>query len=151
MRFSYFWPFTHNIITQNSTKSNIIHLYRSHSTNTSLGNRKELDEESDKKWHRKEGFSRSSENITESHKKSTSKKEPIIVSKITIKYLHKNIIIPLLYLCGLFIHTRVSKNSVASKDVISTTFDITWCTEAARYAKKSAFLSFYIFLLKFSE
>ena len=151
MRFSYFRSFTHNIITQNSTKSNIIHLYRSHSASTSLGNRKELDEESNKKWHRKEGFSLSSENITGSNKKSTFKKEPIIVSKITIKYLHKNIIIPLLYQCGLFIHTRVSKNSVTSKDVISTSFDITWCTETGRYAKKSAFLSFCIFLLKFSE
>ena len=125
MRFSYFRSFTHNIITQNSTKSNVIHLYRSHSASTSLGNRKQLDEESNKKLHRKEGFSLSSENITGSNKKSTFKKEPIIVSKITIKYLHKNIIIPLLYQCGLFIHTRVSKNSVASKDVISTSFDIT--------------------------
>ena len=32
--------------------------------------------------------------------------------------LHKNIIIPLLYQCGLFIHTCVSENSILYKDVI---------------------------------
>ena len=38
--------------------------------------------------------------------------------EITIWYLHKNIIIPLICQCGLFIHTFVSKNSIATKDVI---------------------------------
>ena len=50
----------------------------------SLGNGKELDKQSNKKLHRKEGFSQSSENITASNKKSTSKKEPTSVSQITI-------------------------------------------------------------------
>ena len=34
------------------------------------------------------------------------------ISEITISYLHKNIVIPLLCQCELFIHTCVSKNSV---------------------------------------
>ena len=33
----------------------------------------------------------------------------ISISEITISYLHKNIIIPLLCQCELFIHTYVSK------------------------------------------
>ena len=56
--------------------------------------------------------------IIGSNKKSTSKKEPTSVSEIAISYLQKNIIIPLLCQCGLFIHTCVSKNSIVSKDVI---------------------------------
>ena len=84
MRFSYFRPFFHNIITQNTTQNNIMHLYRSHSTRTSLGKGKELDKESNKKLHRKEGFSQSPENITADNKKSTSKKESIGLSKITV-------------------------------------------------------------------
>ena len=139
MRFSYFWPFTHNIITQNTTQNNIKHLYMSHSRSTSIGNGKELDEQNNKKWYRKEGFSRSSKNITASNKKSTSRKELTSVSKITLWYLGKNIVILLLYRCALFIHTRMSKNSILSKDVISTSFDITWCTEPAIYAKNLLF------------
>ena len=94
------------------------------------------------------GFSWSSDNITVSKKKSTSRKEPTSLSKITISYLHKNIIILLFCQCGLSIHTCVSKNSVVSKDLIFS-FNITWCDEAAIYAKKSSFLSFYSFLVKF--
>ena len=41
------------------------------------------------------GFSWSTDNITASSKKNTSKKEPPSISEITI-YLHKNIVIPLL-------------------------------------------------------
>ena len=86
-----------------------------------LGRR--VDEESNKKRHRKEavqsrkgcpshkcfyilfcvtqflfllGFSKSSDNVTANNKKSISKKKPTSVSEITISYLHKNIIIPLL-------------------------------------------------------
>ena len=89
-----------------------------------------VDEESNKKWHRKEGvhskkwchshkffyvlfsvtqslfllgFSSSPGNITASNKKSTSKKVPTSLSEITIKYLYKNIIIPPLCQCGLLI------------------------------------------------
>ena len=78
---------------------------------TSLGKGEAVDEESNGKWHRKEGvqskkwfrsykffyvlfsvtqslfvlgFSRSPDNITASNKKSTSKKEPSSVSEITI-------------------------------------------------------------------
>ena len=50
----------------------------------SLGDGKEVDKRSNKKLHRKEGFSQSSENITASNKKSTSKKEPTSVTQITI-------------------------------------------------------------------
>ena len=56
--------------------------------------------------------------IAESKKKTTSKKDPTSISDITISYLYKNIIIPLLCQCGLFIHIYVSKNSFVSKDVI---------------------------------
>ena len=51
------------------------------------------------------GFSWSSDSITASNKKSTSKEEPTSASEITILYLHKNIKIPLLFQCGLFINT----------------------------------------------
>ena len=34
----------------------------------------------------------------------------------------------------LFIHTCVPKNAIVSEDAISTTFDITWCAEAAIYS-----------------
>ena len=37
---------------------------------------------------------------------------------LTISYLHKNILIPLLCQCDLFIHTCVSKYSIVSKDMI---------------------------------
>ena len=85
------------------------------------------------------GVSWSSHNITASNKKNTSKKEPIIVFEITIQYLHKNTIIPLLCKCGLFIHTCVSKNAIVSKDGLSTSFNITWFAETAIYAKNILF------------
>ena len=65
--------------------------------------------------------------------------------------MHKNITIPLLCQCGLFILTCVSKNSIVSKDL---TFYLLWYN-AIRWSnhicKKSYFLSFYSFLVKFSE
>ena len=63
------------------------------------------------------GFSWSTDNITASSKKNTSKKEPPSISEITI-YLHKNIAIPLFCQWGLFIHKFVSKNSILFKDMI---------------------------------
>ena len=96
-----------------------------------------VDKESNKKWNRKEGvqskkrcpslkffcvlfsvtqslfllgFSSSSDNITASNKKSTSKKKSTSVSEISIYYLHKNIIMLLLCQCGLFIHTTRLSN-----------------------------------------
>ena len=97
------------------------------------------------------GFSQSSDNITASNKKSTSNKEPLIVSKITIKYLQKIIIIPLRCQCELFIHTCVSKNSTVSKDSI---FYLLWHNVirwSNHICKKSSFFSFYSFLVKFSN
>ena len=44
--------------------------------------------------------------------------ESISVSKITIKYLRKYIIIPLLFQYGFFIHASVSKNTIVFKDAI---------------------------------
>ena len=97
------------------------------------------------------GFSWSSDNITASRKKSISKKKPTSVSETTIKYLHKNIIILLLFQYGLFIHTCVSKKSIVSKDLI---FYLLWYNVirwSSHVCKKSSFLSFCIFLVKFSE
>ena len=131
-----------------------------------------IDEENNKKWHRKEdvqskkwcpwhkffyvlfcvtqtflvGFSWSSDNITASNKKNTSRKEPTTVSEITIYYLHRNIIIPLLRQCGLFIHTCVSKNSVVSKDIIFYLFWYNAIRWNSHICKKSSFLSFHSFL-----
>ena len=48
-RFSYFRPFTHDIITQNTTHSNIMYLYRGHSASTSLGKGEGVGEESSRK------------------------------------------------------------------------------------------------------
>ena len=164
---SYFRPFTHGFITQNTSHGNIMYLCRVHSASTSLGKGETVDKESNKKWHRKEGmqsktwcpshkifyvlfsvtqsfflvFSGSSDNNTVSKKTSTSKKEPTSMSEITISYLHKNIIVPLLCQCGLFIHTSDSKNSVVSKDVV---FDLHIC-------KQILFFSFYSFFVKFRE
>ena len=124
-----------------------MYLYMGHSTSTSLGKGERVNGESNKKWHRKEdvqskkwcpwhkffyvlfsvtqsfllGFSWSFDNITVSNKKNTFKKEPKSVSEITISHLQKNIII--LCQCVLFIHTRVPKNSLGSKDVI---FYLVW-------------------------
>ena len=111
-RFSYFWPFIYDIITQNTTHSNIMYLYGGHSASMSLGKEEGIHEESNKKWHRKEGvqskkwcpshkffyvlfpvtqslfflgFSRRpDDDITARNKKNTSKKEPTSVSKVTI-------------------------------------------------------------------
>ena len=140
---SYFRSFTHGIITRNTNQCIMMYLlYRGYSASTSLKKGEGEDKQSDRKW--QEGvqskkwchsnkffyvlfsvtqsflfcFSWSSDNITVSKKKSTSKKEPTSISEITISYLHQNIIIPLLCQCGLFIHTFVSTNSVMSKDVI---------------------------------
>ena len=93
------------------------------------------------------GFSWSSDNITA----STSKKDPTSVSEIAVWYLLKNIIIPLLCQCGLFIHTCVSKNTFVSKDAI---FYLLWYNVirwSNHICRKSSFLSFYSFLMKFSE
>ena len=111
-RFSYFWPFIYDIITQNTTHSNIMYLYGGHSASMSLGKEEGIHEESNKKWHRKEGvqskkwclshkffyvlfpvtqylyffgFSWSPNNITASNKKSISKKETTSVSEMTIR------------------------------------------------------------------
>ena len=66
--------------------------------------------------------------------------------------MHKNNILPLLCSCRLFIYTGVSKNSICLKIWFFTSFDITWYAEAATYTKKIFFfLSFYSFLVKFSE
>ena len=45
------------------------------------------------------------DNITLINKKNTSKKEPAGMFQITISYLHKNTIFPLLCQSGFFIHT----------------------------------------------
>ena len=51
------------------------------------------------------GFSLSTAIITASSIKNTYKKEPIVVSEITMQYLHKNILILLLCQWGLLVHT----------------------------------------------
>ena len=175
---SYFRPFTHCVITQNTNHRNITHVYRDHSARTSIGKAEREDKESNRKWHRKEGvrskkwypsrkfslyffsvtqsillgFSWNSNNIKVSKKKSTFKKEPTSISEITISYLHKKIIIPLLCQCGFFIHTYVSKKSIVSKDAI---FYLLWYNLirwSSHICKKPSFLiPFYSFLVKFSE
>ena len=104
--------------------------YWNHSASTWIGKGDGVDEERNKKWHRKEGvwqkrqcpshkffyvlfsvtqfsflpgFSSSPGNITASIKQNTSKKVPTSISEITIKYLHKNLRIPPLCQSGLFI------------------------------------------------
>ena len=120
-----------------------INQYYDHSASTSLGKGEGVDEEINKKWHRKEGaqskkwcpshkffyalfsvtqtlfllgFASNPGSITATNKKNTSKEVPTSISEITIIYLHKNIIPPLCQ-CGMFIQI-VSKNSTASEDVI---------------------------------
>ena len=115
--------------------------------------REHVDKESNKKWHRKEdmqskkwcpshkffyvlfsvtqslfllGFSSSPGNITASNKKSISKKVPTSISEITMKYLYKNIIIPPLWQCGLFIQNVCLKIQLRLKIWFFTSFDITW-------------------------
>ena len=160
----YFRPFTHDTITQNASHRNIMHLYRGHSASTSLGKVDMVDEESNKKWCCSQkfffffsvtqsfllSFLWRSDNITASSEKNISKKEPTSVSDITL-YLHKNIIIPMPFQCGLFIRTCVSINLILSKDVI---FNLLWYNVIrwnSHICKKYSFLSFYSFLVKFSE
>ena len=129
-RTSYLWPFTHDMITQSTTCRNIMYFYQGHLASISLGKEKWVNQKSSK-WKRKEGvqskqwcpshkflyvlfsvtqslflhgISSSSNNITVSNKKSTSKKDPTGASEIITQYLHKNIKIPLLCKCGLFIY-----------------------------------------------
>ena len=107
-RFSYSRPFAHDIITHNTTHSNMCIFIGAISQSTSLGKWEEVDKESTKKTYKGElavkkvmsltqifllfsvtqsflfGFSRSSYSITESSKKSTSKKKYTSVSEITI-------------------------------------------------------------------
>ena len=47
-RFSFVRPFTHDIITQNTTRRNIMYLYRGHSVSTSLGQGEGIHKESNK-------------------------------------------------------------------------------------------------------
>ena len=94
------------------------------------------------------GLSWSPENITTSNKKSTSKKKPTSVSKITMQYFHKNIIIPLLCQCELFIQHVCLKIQLCLKMLFFTSSDITWYSHKP---KNSSFLSFYSFLVNFSE
>ena len=166
---------THGIITQNTNHRNTTYLYRGHSASTSLEKGEEEDKESNRKRLGKDsvqskewcpshklfcvlfsvtqsflpGFSWSSDKITVSKKKSTSKKEATSISKINVSYLHKHFIIPLLCQCRVFIHTCVSKNSVVSKDVI---FYLLWYNviQWSSHICTKCFLSFYSFLVKFS-
>ena len=121
-------------------------------------------EEGNKKWHRKEGvqskkwwpsrkffydvLSSATQSFISSwfliklwlyysEKKSQFKKKSTSVSEITISYLLKNIIIPLLCQFGLFINTCVSKNSIVSKGLIFHL--LWWYAEAAIYAKNLLF------------
>ena len=135
-------------------------------------------EEGNKKWHRKEGvqskkwwpsrkffydvLSSATQSFISSwfliklwlyysEKKSQFKKKSTSVSEITISYLHKNIIIPLLCQFRLFVSTCVSKNPIVSRDLI---FYLLWCNAirwSSHICKKSSFFSFSNFLVKFRE
>ena len=133
---SYFWPFTHGIITQNTNHRIIVYLCRAIQQVRHLGRGTEKEESNRKLYRTKEGvqskkwyhlhkffyllfsvtqsfllgFSWSSDNITASKKQSILKKKPASVPEITKSYFQKNIIISLLCQCGLLIHTCVSKN-----------------------------------------
>ena len=152
-KFSCFRSFTHDIITQNITHSNMTYLDSDHSASTSLGKGEGVDKESNEKWHRKEGCSQKSVVF---HTNSCiyffcnsifisswflMKKELTCVSEMTILYLHKNIIITLLCRSGLFINTCVSKNPVVFKDVIFYLLWYTWYAEAVIYAKNLLFFN----------
>ena len=127
-RFSAFRPFTHDIITQNITHSNICifiaailqvqHLTMGRSRQRKQQKYRQESMQS-KKWYLSHkffyvffsvtqsfllGFSWSCDSITGSNKKSTSRNVPTSASETTIKYLHKNIKISLLWQCGLFIN-----------------------------------------------
>ena len=93
-------------------------------------------------------FSWGSDNTIASNKKSTSKKEPTSAPEITIYYWHKNIVIPLLCQCGLFLHTCASKNSVLPIDVIFYLFWYNMIRWSSHICKKFSFLSYYSFLVK---
>ena len=130
-----------------------MNLYRDHSASTFIGKEEGVDEESNKKWHRKEGvqsrkwypsekffyalfsvtqslfllgLSSSPGDITTSNKKSASKKVPTSISQIILKYLHKNIIIPPLCQCRLFVQNVCLKIQLRLKMWFFTSFDITW-------------------------
>ena len=120
-----------------------------------------VDKESNKKWHRRDGMqskkgcllhifplfffvtqslfllgsSESSDNITKSNKKSTSKAYQCIWNNFIIFAQKYYSFITLS--SGLFIDTCVPKNSI--KIWISTSFDIAWYAEAAIYAKNLLF------------
>ena len=72
------------------------------------------------------GFSSSPGNITASNKKSTSKKVPTSLSEITIKYLYRNIIIPPLCQCGLFIQNMCQKIQLCLKMWFLSPFINVW-------------------------
>ena len=96
-------------------------------------------------------FSCSSDNITGSNTKSTSKKGPTSVFEITMQYLLKNIKIYLLCQCGLFNIHVCPEIQLCLKMWFSTLFHITWYAEAAINVKKICFLLFFSFLVKFTE
>ena len=90
------------------------------------------------------GFSWSPDNITVNNKKSTCKKELRSVSEMTMQHLRKNIIIPLLCQCELFIQ-HVSLKIQLSQVVI---FYLLWHNVirwTSHISKKFYFLSFYNF------
>ena len=144
-RFSYFRPFTYDVITQNTTHSKISIFIGVIPQGRHLGRRREYTKKATKK-HRKGsvqskkwypshkflhvlfpiiqsfllGFSWSSDSITASNQKCTAKKEFSTVSEITIQYLHKDIKILLLCQCWLIINAEVSKNSIDLNMCFST-------------------------------
>ena len=88
-------------------------------------------------------FAWSSYHITASEQQKKTYQEPISVFEITIEYLHKNIIIPLLSQYGLSIYTCVSKNAILSKDEI---FYLPWYNVirwSSHIYKIYSFLSFH--------
>ena len=112
------------------------------------------------------GFLSNSDNTTPRNKKSIWNKEPTSVFEIITKYLHKNIVIPLLCQCGLFTHACVSINSFVSKDAVFyllwhnaiwwsslTKCDKVECDEKSHYASDIifewplCFFSCFIFIL----
>ena len=148
------------MISSHGISTLTMYLYTGHSASTSLGKGLGVDEESNKKWYRRDGlqsrksewtisvtrslfplvFSWGSDNTIASNKNSTSKKEPTSAPEITIQHLHKNIVIPLLFQCVLFLHTCVSKNSVVPEHVI---FYLLWYNviRRSRHICKTVFFS----------
>ena len=72
------------------------------------------------------GFSSSPGNITANNKKSTSKKVPTSLSEITIKNVYRNIIIPPLCQCGLFIQNMCLKIQLSLKMWFLSPFINVW-------------------------